>query len=89
MPVISRLLLLGSIVATATGQQAAVRPGFHLFFGNGGSVTLERPPLPAADEPFTVECWIKSDARPKKPTPLVSVWPDSKKHEDGLSLFTA
>lgn len=83
MHLLLRTLLCGWVGAAAAAQQPSVRPGFHLFFGNGGHLTLEAPPLPAPTEPFTLECWIKSDARPKRPLQLVSAWPTEKKDEDG------
>ncbi len=87
MPLHLRLLLCVSAAAAASAQTPSARTAFHLFFGNGGHVTLAQPPLPTADDALTVECWFKTEVRPKRATSLVEVWPTRNKDEDG-GLFT-
>lgn len=86
-PLLRALLVVLTAAATCAAQDRSARTSFHLFFGHGGHVTLAAPPLPQPGDGLTVECWFKTEVRPKRAVALVEVWPEQSKDTDG-GLFS-
>ncbi len=72
---------------------ATLTPACHaqddhsLYFGRGGTVSVEHPALPAPDAGLTVACWFRSSARLRKPVRLISCWAQRAKDPDPGRFF--
>jgi hypothetical protein len=65
------------------GASAVARAEYTLYFGgSGGSVELEKVPLPADSDAFTVECRFKLTGKLARPVALISRWSSELKAED-------
>lgn len=77
MLLLLRFALFACLASLATGQE-----GFHVYFGHGGNVVIDPPPLPRPEEGLSVECWFRSEQRLRKSVTLVSVGTADKKDKD-------
>ena len=77
-----RLVLLVVLVPACFAQG-----DYCLYFGRGGTVEVENPALGAPDAGWTVACWFRSSARPRKPIHLVSCWTQRAKDPDPGCFF--
>lgn len=77
MQFLARLILLASLAAPVVSQS-----GFHLYFGHGGNVIVERPAFPAPDQGLTLECWFRGAKRLRSSVSLLAVETEQRKDED-------